>query len=226
MQSFAHFSQHAFIRIAQRTALSCEEIAEILDQKRCISVGKAPGFNREHWLFYSIKDQCCFVAIQDTMSGTVITILPMDYHKTLAWEINSTDCEQAKKLAKPYLTVHTEKQTAAIFSIRGHYLDETAAQKTKTLLKVPCATYQNDMKRLLADEHLFENLAEIAVEKGIQPDHMFSISIQQGSKRTPFYIDLRSVDHNHINEIRQSMPSSEPGHSQLVGTTNADRLPS
>ncbi len=29
MQSFAHFSRHAFVRIAQRTSLSCEGIAEI-----------------------------------------------------------------------------------------------------------------------------------------------------------------------------------------------------
>lgn len=209
MQAFTHFSQHAFVRIAQRSALSCEEIAEILDQKRCISVGKAPGFNREHWLFYSLDDQCCFVAIQDTMSGTVITVLPMDYHKKLAWEVKSTDCAHAKKLAKPYQTAHTEKQTAAIFSIRGHYLDETAAQKTKTLLKVPCDTYQNDLKQLLADEHLFENLAEIAKEKEIQPDRMFSISIQQGSKRTPFYIDFRPVDHHHVDEIWQRTPSNE-----------------
>lgn len=135
MQAFTHFSQHAFTRIAQRSALSCEDIAEILDQKRCISVGKAPGFNREHWLFYSQQDQCCFVAIQDTMTGTVITLLPLDYHKRLAWEISPADCEKTKTLAKPSRTAHREKQAASVFSIRGHYLDETAAQKTKTLVK-------------------------------------------------------------------------------------------
>jgi len=193
MQAFAHFSQHAFVRIAQRAALRCEEIAEILDQKRCLSIGKAPGFNREHWLFYSPEDQCCFVAIQDTMSGTVITILPTDYHKNLAWEINPADCERAKKLATSDQTAHTEKQTATIFAIRGHYLDEIAAQKTKVLIKIPGATYHHDLRQLLADEHLFENLAELAADKGIPPDRMFSISIQLGSKRPPFYIDLRPV---------------------------------
>lgn len=130
MQAFAHFSQHAFIRIAQRSVLSCEEIAEILDQKRCLSVGKAPGFNREHWLFYSPEDHCCFVAIQDMMSGTVVTILPTDYHKKLAWEINPADCERAKGLATTSQTAHAEKQMATVFNIRGHYLDETDEQKS------------------------------------------------------------------------------------------------
>jgi hypothetical protein len=191
MQAFAHFSQHAFVRIAQRSALSCEEIAEILDQKRCISVGKAPGFNREHWLFYSPEDCCCFVAIQDMMSGTVVTILPLDYHKKLAWEINPADCARAKELVTTSRTVHAETQTATIFSIRGHYLDETAEYKTKALLKIPTATYHHDLRQLLADAYLFENITKIAADKGIPPDRMFSISIQQGSKRTPFYIDLR-----------------------------------
>lgn len=203
MQAFAHFSQHAFVRIAQRSALSCEEIAEILDQKRCISVGKAPGFNREHWVFYSAQDQCCFVAIQDTMSGTVITVLPLDYHRTLAWEIAPTDCEKAKSLATPVGMGSSGKQTATMFTIRGHYLDETGAQKTKTLLKTPSAAYHHDLKQLLSDERLFQGLEAIAVEKSIPAHRMFSVSIQQGSKRTPLYIDLRPVTHHATDEAGQ-----------------------
>ena len=79
MQAFTHFSKHAFDRIAQRTHLRCEDIARILDQKLALNTGRKPGLNRNHLLFYSIPDDDFFVAIQDELTGTIVTVLPLDY---------------------------------------------------------------------------------------------------------------------------------------------------
>ena len=98
MQAFANFSKHAFERIEQRTSLSYEEIAFILDRKLTVNVGKKPGIHRNHLLFYSIADDDFFVVIQDELMGTVVTILPLDYHANLAWKISQEDCFKARDI--------------------------------------------------------------------------------------------------------------------------------
>lgn len=75
MGRFAHFSRHALKRIKQRTGVNYFSIADILDGRMAVDIGQEPVFGRRHWLFYSEPDDCCFVAIQDSMSGLVITVL-------------------------------------------------------------------------------------------------------------------------------------------------------
>ena len=99
MGRFAHFSRHALKRIKQRTGVNYFSIADILDGRMAVDIGQEPVFGRRHWLFYSEPDDCCFVAIQDSMSGLVITVLPLEYHANLAWKISLDDCQKAKTLA-------------------------------------------------------------------------------------------------------------------------------
>jgi len=196
MQSFAHFSRHAFERIGQRTSLSCEEIAEILDRELVINTGRKPGFNRNHLLFYSHRDRDCFVAIQDGLTGTVVTILPLDYHKNLAWKISEADCEKAKEvfLAAPPLVKRGPSEPPKVFVISGLFLDENGRQKTKVLLKTSCAPYENDLKKFLADDDVFRRIEDLAFAKGIPNERMFSIAVRHGNDGIPVVIDLRSVD--------------------------------
>ena len=98
MQAFTHFSRHAFERIGQRTKLSCEEIASILDRGLVFNTGKKPGFNRNHLLFYSEPDDDCYVAIQDGLTGTVVTVLPLDNPGNLARKVTPDDCPKAKEI--------------------------------------------------------------------------------------------------------------------------------
>ena len=93
---FSYLSAHADLRLQQRTRMTRAEIAHLLDQGICVKLGHQAGFYRQHLLFYSPKDAGCFVAIQDTRMGKIITILPLEYHKNLAWQVSELDCQQAK----------------------------------------------------------------------------------------------------------------------------------
>lgn len=195
MQSFANFSRHAFKRIAQRTLLSCEEIAAILDRGLVVNTGQRPGFDRVHLVFYSHLDNDYFVAIQDVISGTVITILPLDYHETLAWGVSEADCERAREI---FLAAHTvekrvARDTPKVFVICGNFLDEDGRQKTKLLLKIPCGLYDNDLKRLLGDSTLAHEIEKSASAKEIPIERMFAISVRHGKRGLPVTIDLRDV---------------------------------
>ena len=196
MQSFTHFSRHAFDRIGQRTSLSCEEIAEILDRRLVINTGRKPGFNKNHLLFYSHRDRCCFVAIQDELTGTVITILPLDYHENLAWKVSEIDCQKAMDtfLSAPPVVRQAPSELPKVFVISGHFLDEAGRQKTKVLLKLSCVPYENDLRNFLADENVFRRIAELALKKRIPAKRMFSITVRHGNDGAPIVIDLRSVN--------------------------------
>ena len=187
---------HAFERIAQRTKLSCEGIARILDQKLSLNTGRKPGFNRNHLLFYSAPDDDFYVAIQDGLTGTVVTVLPLDYHENLAWKVSPEDCVKAKEL---YLNAPVEDMqtqpasNATLFVISGHYLDGEGKQKTKVLQKVRSIPYENDIKQLLADHSYFAKLDLLAAEKGIEAKRMFGVSIRLGNHGVPITIELQEV---------------------------------
>ena len=96
MAHFSYLSYHAQKRAAQRTALRGDEIASILNAGLAVDAGCMPGFNKRHWLFYSAPDDACYVAVQDTLTGTVLTILPLAYQERLAWKIDDADCERCR----------------------------------------------------------------------------------------------------------------------------------
>ena len=195
MPSFANFSQHAFKRVAQRTLLRCEEIAAILDRGLVVNTGQRPGFNRVHLVFYSHLDNDYFVAIQDVTTGTVITILPLDYHETLAWGISEADCERAKEILLAAHTVEEPRVRDApkVFVISVQYLDEGDRQKSKSLLKIHCCLYDNDLKKLLDDNTIIQEVEKSAGENGIPTERMYAISVRHGKRGSPVTIDLRYV---------------------------------
>jgi hypothetical protein len=93
----ATFTKHAFSRVRDRLNLRKRHVAYILDNDLCIPIGIEEGSSRVHRLFFSKKDGCCFVAVQDESNGEVVTILPVDYHKR--WQVSLQATEDAKKLA-------------------------------------------------------------------------------------------------------------------------------
>jgi hypothetical protein len=196
VQQFTHFSRHAFERLTQRTRLSCEEIARILDRRLVVNTGKAPGFNRNHLVFYSVPDDDFFVAIQDELTGTVITILPLEYQANLAWEISNEDCAEARKIllsAPEEETPAQTKLTATVFVISGIFLDNEGNSKIKVILKTASAPYQNDFKTLFSDHFLFSKLDELARSKGINAQQIYSILIRLGNHGNPIIVDLCEV---------------------------------
>jgi len=186
--------------------LSCEDIARILDRKLAIYTGRKPGFNRNHLLFYSPPDDNFFVAIQDGLTGTVVTILPLDYHANLAWTISPEDCAKAKKLcidapAEDTRTKDTHTKdiqtlptpNATVFVISGRYIDREGNQKTKVIQKLDSAQYEHDVKRLLSDQAFFSNLDALAADKGIDVRNLFGITIRLGNKGAGIPIDIQEV---------------------------------
>lgn len=194
MATFTYLSRHAFKRIEQRTKLQWEEVTELLDQGLFVDTGHKPGYDRHHLLFYSAADETCFVAIQDKHSGTVVTILTLDYHKNLAWEISNDLCERARKLYEDYKdnqACATANPTPSYFMISGHYVDGTGCQKTKLLMKAPSEPYDDDIGQLFKDGMLPQKLERTVIEHGIPSSCMFAFSFRHGKKGIPVVIELR-----------------------------------
>jgi hypothetical protein len=167
-----------------------------LDQKLALNTGRTPGFNRNHLLFYSAPDHDFYVAIQDGLTGTVVTVLPLAYHANLAWNISPEDCERAKELCirTPAKNAQTQPAcNATFFVISGHFIDGEGNQKTKVIQKISSVPYENDMKNLISDQTLFLKLGVFAAEKGIDAKWIFGITIRLGNKGAPITIDLQAV---------------------------------
>lgn len=98
----ADFSYHAALRTAQRVSVPEAELARMINDGHMLDIGREPGFNRRHLLFYSQPDQNHFVVVQDYLRGKVVTVLPLDYHKNLAWDVSDAQREQAQALAKGF----------------------------------------------------------------------------------------------------------------------------
>ena len=193
MQQFTHFSRHAFQRLTLRTHLSFETAAGILDKRLFVDTGTEPGFNREHLLFYSAPDDSFFVAIRDSQTGSVITILPLDYHENLAWRVSDESCKIARRLfenapiAKPSAL---PKQLAIWFVVKAHFLDDLEQYKSKTLLQTPSAPYKHEIRTILEDDSLFARLPAIADSKGINFARVVSVSVRLGHHGAPVMVNI------------------------------------
>ncbi len=95
---FTNLSRHARLRVQQRTSLSDSQVLRLIEQGLCVRTGIAPASNREHLAFYSEPDDTVCVAIHDYLYGRLITVLPLDYHRNLAWEVTEEDRARAKAL--------------------------------------------------------------------------------------------------------------------------------
>lgn len=108
----AKFSKHAFERTENRLSLSHKEVATILDSNKTVNIGVEESSRRVHRLFYSEPDAVPFVAVQDEKCGTIVTILPIDYHERCAWHVSY----DAQKEAQSIITgIPYEKKEQTIF---------------------------------------------------------------------------------------------------------------
>lgn len=92
----ARLSRHALQRVGDRLSATPDDVTAILDHDLAVLLGTDSG--RLHRLFYSPADDQCFVAIQDEENGDVVTVLPLDYHSSLAWEVSLEAQEEAERL--------------------------------------------------------------------------------------------------------------------------------
>lgn len=192
---FTFFSKHALQRLAERTSVPPESFVDLLEKKIFINVGNAPGFNREHLLFYSPEDNNFFVAVRDYLTGTVVTVLPLDFHENLAWRIKPDDCDRAKSLL--LAEVERKKQqaisvTPKVFIVSAHYRDENWNQKTKQVLKLDSSKYSNQLSKLFQDPNFYILLDDASEKKGLSSKYILGISVRHGNKGSPIMIDLHA----------------------------------
>ncbi len=206
MQKFACLSHHAFIRLHERTKMSSGEIADLLDHRVYVDSGHIPGFMRHHLVFYSPADQTCFVAVQDMRCRTVITILPLTYQARLTWAISNETCDRAKILYDKHVENRkrvnndkTAETTSCLdekiaqerrFVVSIHYFDDEGHFKTKKLASFLASQYDFKVNNLLEDKNLPNMLQSHFIASNIQVASIDSLSVRNGQKACPLFIDL------------------------------------
>jgi hypothetical protein len=177
-----HFSNHAFDRLKERVQISKEEITNILKYDICINIGSEKrNKHRHHKLFYSVRDARCFVIVQDVKCNSIITVLPIDYHNNVAWEVSIDARLLAEELMVIDLSVppvNEELGYSRCYAIdpktikpKVIHVDEIPSifrisldifKKDKILRKpfgkCPSTKYNNNMELLLKDDTFLESL--------------------------------------------------------------------
>lgn len=176
-------SRHARIRLATRTSLSMTEIAAILEKRLTVNLGHKPGILRDHLLFYSAPDDTCFVALQDSVDGTVVTVLPLDYHASLAWEVSQDDCARAKALV-------IEAQTAApplstYFHIMVHYTTAEGGSKIKNIRKIKAEKFNHDLSLFKASVDADNLFRESMPKLSMPARNIFAMTVRLGFRGLP-----------------------------------------
>ncbi|WP_108651338.1 hypothetical protein [Dongshaea marina] len=196
MNRFSHFSQHAQLRLDQRSTLTCHECAKLLDCQVFVKVGEEPGFNREHRLFYSVQDGSYYVAIQDIHTGSIVTILPPEYYRNLCWSIKDHQFIAAKEAAlnppqryESYEEV--EKTRSAVFIVTAFFLDSERRQKAKQAIKVDATPYNRDFEALISCPQFRRSLRNSFAGRGIEASTVWSISVRLGKRGEAVYFDWR-----------------------------------
>lgn len=101
------YSRHAWSRVLSRLSLTPAEVAALLDYDLAVSVGVRG--RKVHRLFFSPPDRQCFVAVQDQDMGVVVTVLPLDYHASCAWEVSRDTQDHAERLTRSRPTSSSER---------------------------------------------------------------------------------------------------------------------
>lgn len=197
---FTSSSHHAKLRVAQRTSLSTEEVLSLIERGLCVRTGVAPASNREHLAFYSKPDDTVFVAVHDRLFGRLITVLPLDYHRNLAWDVSDADRRLAKALVEQEaMRAQREKDrdrmareaaaTAAAVSSRKVFVVSASylvgeRLKTIVLRKEPCADYIS-VEDFIRRCPVLDTLNDLAQAKGVEPSSITALFIRHGQKSEP-----------------------------------------
>lgn len=195
-QAFTHMSAHALRRVKGRTRMSAHEIQLLLDKGLYVDTGRKPGFDRHHLVFYSQKDDRCFVAIRDEHTGTVVTVLPLAYQAYLAWPVSSEAQHDARRLAIRGPSARTLHAKAAetkkgTFHVSAEYVDDNLHLVTRFLAKFASEPYCGDHTRLLQDEGVLERLFRALTTLGVSPKSVLTLYVRSGAKEVAA-IDLGS----------------------------------
>lgn len=189
MNRFANFSRHALLRLSERSKLTFYELSKILDCNMFLSIGVEPVFNRDHRLFYSEVDESFYVAIQDKYTGSVVTVLPPEYHKNLAWKIKQADYEEAIEISRnptqdflDYDIPESDESTVFVVSAIYNTLD---GQRVKSLFKQKSENYGDEITKFVKDENFYTMTMDSIASKKLEKESVWGISVKRGKSGIP-----------------------------------------
>jgi len=206
----ANLSHHAFARVTDRLSMSPEILMAVINHDLAINIGQESKSNRVHKLFYSHSDQMCFVAIQDIKTGTVITLLPIDYHNNIAWIVSLESQNQAKRLmlqghnlsasdsAQVSKPATNQSQTALVFKISAKITDDYGRYIKKINVGTwPCKPYAHDIDYLIKDKtfihFLINKMKEKLAKLNDEESFVNMISIKTGNKGKETYYPIKDI---------------------------------
>ena len=160
-------SIHAMDRLLSRTGQSLEGFKEIYNKEKILPIGKEKGSSRIHELFYCKFKNQCFISIRDEENFEVITILPIDYHCNIAWEISKDAQQLAKKIfyeeQKTNLNFNQEEKVSSykfkIIAINPIYM------KRKNICNLFASEFAFDMDKMIASSIFKKNINEFFIKE-------------------------------------------------------------
>lgn len=212
---FSYLSAHALKRLKQRTQTTVSELTHLLDNGGVVNLGSHPGKNLQSLVFFSPKDNCCFVAIQDNNVGKIITIWLLEYHKRLAWEIKAEECEEAKQLYDKYqqqqqsIAIAHKKQSKQTppspkpekiveamvkkpkFILIINYIDKDFRHKRRVVLEVRAEKYNHEIKQLWQDDGALAKIDKNIERKNILQQSIFLLEILNQDRKLLDFITFR-----------------------------------
>jgi len=202
----ATFSNHALSRVEQRLNLSRRAVEELLERDLFVPVGVEPRGQREHRLFYSAPDKQCFVAIQDIRRGLVITVLPLDYHANICWQVSTDAQKLAMKIVSgsysvPRFSVNddiyptgavdvgpvTYRVSASLTNHYGNYLRSVSLGKW---------TFNGDPEALKNDEAFREEIKaklETKISALPEPAYLSCLTLRKGKSSDMVVFDASEI---------------------------------
>lgn len=183
---FSQLSNHAIKRMKERTQLTEYQLTQILDNDLGVNTGTEFVFKRDHILIYSDIDDDFFVVIQDNITKVVVTILTIEYHQNLSWEIKNKKFNLAK-----FKGTHKRKpkDIVKLLIIKLYYY--TYSTDYVKVLNVAKIAGDNTIN-IDTLHKLIESKCE---EKNIHLNNIKEISLTKGKHGIPKFIDY---SHNMV----------------------------
>ena len=153
------FTRHAWMRVLERLSLSPAEVAVLLDGGLTVPVGARGPI--VHQLFFSPPDAQCFVAVQDSQNGAVITVLPLDYHESCAWPVALGAQRKAEKLNSPLSSTgapQPESPRASVFRAGCYFTTGQGGLRSANLGSIPAEPFTHEVSLLLEDDRAIDDL--------------------------------------------------------------------
>jgi len=207
------YTYHGAKRIVQRIALEPKGLSAILDNSLWVHVGEEENTDREHCLFFSPYDDLCFVAIRDKKTHHIITVLPLDYHKNIAWEITEDQVLEARKFRQGIykiidqtFTRHSDRQKAAnhkdnentgnvaTIKLTASCLREDGSLKTVSLGSLPPEDFGYEIEKAARNPLLKHHVSKKIGDKGYEFEDIYSIFMRLGKKGASSLILVGDLD--------------------------------